>query len=766
MSDTSSREKIYGVDTSERNARLLRIKVIRAIDLQRRDFLGGSGDPYVKVLLQTRENRNQTIDIARTRTIPKTLNPMWNQDFIFRVDPTKHRLVFEIYDQNRLTKDEFLGMFFVELNLNIPYESAEQAMLTREYPLLKRSVLQRVRGSVTIGFCYLNPNTPSPVTTNPTENENAPPPQQQQTDSGFVLVNHESNTSESVVPTPEAPLPRGWEVVFIARKDAAGRTYYVDHNSRTTTWHHPTGTAAATPQRPQPQVGDRRQIDDMEVNNSRTNATATSLSTSRTSVTSAPTDDLGPLPPGWQMSKTDNDRSFFIDHINKRTTWVDPRTGKPSPLPSAQSELNPNGPLPEHWEVRTLPDGRVYYIDHLNKITTWTDPRVAGPAVPYSRDYEAKYRAFRRNLPRPRPNTPQQVEIHVHRKDVMETSFRVIMGMKELELLKSRLWIVFDGERGLDYGGLSREWFLILSREVFNPYYGLFEYSAIDNYTLQINPLSGLFNEEHIKYFRFIGRIIAMAIYHGKLLEAFFIRPFYKMLLSKPITLADMESVDREYYQSLKYILENDPTDLDLYFVVSEEVLGDLREHELKPGGQHIQVTDENKQEYIEMVINYRFVQRIATQMNALKLGFQDILSLENIKMFDEKEVELLISGLGEINVNDWRMHTMYKGGYRPDDPVIQHFWKAIGSLKPEERTRLLQFVTGTSRLPMNGFRELWGSSGPQLFTIERWGDRTKLPRAHTCFNRIDLPPYESYQDLRQKLVQAMEMSEAFEGVD
>ncbi|CAF4577972.1 unnamed protein product, partial [Rotaria sp. Silwood2] len=290
----------------------------------------------------------------------------------------------------------------------------------------------------------------------------------------------------------------------------------------------------------------------------------------------------------------------------------------------------------------------------------------------------------------------------------------------------SRVWVVFDGERGLDYVGLSREWFLILSREIFNPYYGLFEYSAIDNYTLQVNPLSGLLNEEHIKYFRFIGRIIALAVYHGKLLEAFFIRPFYKMLLSKSITLADMESVDREYYQSLKYILDNDPTDLDLYFVVSEEVLGDLREHELKPGGQHIQVNEQNKQEYIELVINYRFVQRIALQMNALKQGFQDILPLETIKIFDEKEVELLISGLGDINVNDWRMHTMYKGGYTPDNPVIQNFWKAIGSLKPEERTRLLQFVTGTSRLPMNGFRELWGSTGPQLFTIEKWGDRTK----------------------------------------
>ncbi|CAF0743353.1 unnamed protein product [Rotaria sp. Silwood1] len=755
MSDTASREKIYGADASEHNTRLLRVKVLRAVDLQRRDFLGGSSDPYVKILLQTRENRNQTIDIAITRTIPKTLNPLWNQDFTFRVDPTKHRLAFEVYDQNKITKDDFLGMFFVELNLNIPYESAEQSMLTRDYPLLKRSVLQRVRGSVTIGLCYINQN--SPVTRkDSTENENA-----SAQEAGFEIVNRE----DTVEPTPaiaETPLPPGWE----QRQDGHGRIYYVDHNTRTTTWTRPNGRTAAASQRPQQQVGDRRQIDDMDVNNARTSIATGPVTASRIATPTASTDDLGPLPPGWQMSKTENERAFFIDHINKRTTWIDPRTGKPTPIPSAQRELNQNGPLPSHWEARTLPDGRVYYIDHLNKTTTWTDPRVAGPTVPYSRDYAEKYKAFRHYLPRPKSHVGSQVEIHVNRKDIMESSFRVIMSIKDTEVLKTRLWIVFDGERGLDYGGLSREWFLILSREIFNPYYGLFEYSAIDNYTLQINALSGLFNEDHIKYFRFIGRIIALAIYHGKLLEAFFIRPFYKMLLSKPVTLADMESVDREYYQSLKYIVDNDPEDLDLFFVVSEEVLGDLREHELKPGGQHIQVTEQNKHEYIDLVINYRFVQRIASQMNALKQGFQDILPFEAIRMFDEKEVELLISGLGDINVDDWRRHTMYKGGYTPDNPVIQNFWKAIGSLKPEERTRLLQFVTGTSRLPMNGFRELWGSTGPQLFTIEKWGDRTKLPRAHTCFNRLDLPPYESYQDLRQKLIQAMEMSEAFEGVD
>jgi E3 ubiquitin-protein ligase NEDD4 len=695
------------------------------------------------------------VDIARTRTVPKTLNPLWNQDFIFRVDPSKHRLAFEIYDQNKVTKDEFLGMFFVELNLNIPTESPEQPILTKDYPLLKRSVLQRVRGHATIGLCYINPPTIE-TRTSSSESENTV-----QNEPGFEVINHR-DVAESIPTGPEPPLPPGWE----ERKDGSGRTYYVDHNSRTTTWGRPNGRAPAVPSRPQQQVADRHQIDDMDSNNARSNATTNSMTVARGTTTGGSTDDLGPLPPGWQMSKADNERPFFIDHINKRTTWIDPRTGKPSPQPAAQRELNQSGALPEHWEVRTLPDGRMYYIDHLNKTTTWTDPRVAGPTVPYSRDYQAKYHCFRRSLPRAKPHVAPQIELHINRKDVMETSFRAVMSVKDVETFKARLWIVFDGERGLDYGGLSREWFLILSREMFNPYYGLFEYSAIDNYTLQINPLSGLFNEEHIKYFRFIGRIIAMAIYHGKLLEAFFIRPFYKMLLSKPITLADMESVDREYYQSLKYIVDNDPTDLDLYFVVSEEVLGDLREHELKPGGQHIQVTEENKQEYIELVINYRFVQRIALQMNALRQGFQEILPLESLKVFDEKEVELLISGLGEINVNDWRTHTVYKGGYTPDNPVIQNFWKAIGSFNTEERTRLLQFITGTSRLPMNGFRELWGSSGPQSFTIEKWGDRTKLPRAHTCFNRIDLPPYESYQDLRQKLIQAMEMSEAFEGVD
>ena len=142
------------------------------------------------------------------------------------------------------------------------------------------------------------------------------------------------------------------------------------------------------------------------------------------------------------------------------------------------------------------------------------------------------------------------------------------------------------------YGGVAREWFYLLSKEMFNPYYGLFEYSSVDRYTLQINPNSGTFQEDHLKCFQFIGRVAGMAVFHGKLLDAFFIRPFYKMMLGKDITIRDMEAVDPEYYNSLDYIRKNDPEPLCLTFSVDDEILGT---QDLIENGRNIDVTEENK---------------------------------------------------------------------------------------------------------------------------------------------------------------------------
>ncbi|KAK9955106.1 hypothetical protein ABG768_015005 [Culter alburnus] len=477
------------------------------------------------------------------------------------------------------------------------------------------------------------------------------------------------------------------------------------------------------------------------------------------------------LPPGWEMRIAPNGRPFFIDHNSRTTTWEDPRLKYPVHM-RTKASLDPGdlGPLPPGWEERVHADGRTFYIDHNTKKTQWEDPRlqspaITGPAVPYSREFKQKYDYFRKKLKKP-ADIPNRFEMKLHRNNIFEESYRRIMSLKRPDSLKARLWIEFESEKGLDYGGVAREWFFLLSKEMFNPYYGLFEYSATDNYTLQINPNSGLCNEDHLSYFKFIGRVAGMAVYHGKLLDGFFIRPFYKMMLGKQITLNDMESVDSEYYNSLKWILENDPTELDLRFCIDEDNFGQTYQVDLKPSGSDMVVTNDNKKEYIDLVIQWRFVNRVQKQMNAFLEGFTELIPIDLIKIFDENELELLMCGLGDVDVNDWRQHTVYKNGYCPNHPVIQWFWKAVLLMDAEKRIRLLQFVTGTSRVPMNGFAELYGSNGPQLFTIEQWGTPDKLPRAHTCFNRLDLPTYETFEDLREKLLMAVENAQGFEGVD
>ncbi|XP_051532784.1 E3 ubiquitin-protein ligase NEDD4-like isoform X6 [Myxocyprinus asiaticus] len=605
-------------------------------------------------------------------------------------------------------------------------------------------------------------------------------------------------------------LPPGWE----ERKDPKGRTYYVNHNNRSTTWTRPIlqhtedgvstssaeagGATAATPPAStpssssghlsEPQVRRPRSLSSPTVtlsstlegaNNSKIRRavkdTFSNPQSPQPSPYSSPKSqhkaNQSFLPPGWEMRIAPNGRPFFIDHNSRTTTWEDPRLKYPVHM-RTKASLDPGdlGPLPPGWEERVHADGRTFYIDHNTKKTQWEDPRlqspaITGPAVPYSREFKQKYDYFRKKLKKP-ADIPNRFEMKLHRNNIFEESYRRIMSLKKPDNLKARLWIEFESEKGLDYGGVAREWFFLLSKEMFNPYYGLFEYSATDNYTLQINPNSGLCNEDHLSYFKFIGRVAGMAVYHGKLLDGFFIRPFYKMMLGKQITLNDMESVDSEYYNSLKWILENDPTELDLRFCIDEDNFGQTYQVDLKPSGSDMVVTNDNKKEYIDLVIQWRFVNRVQKQMNAFLEGFTELIPIDLIKIFDENELELLMCGLGDVDVNDWRQHTVYKNGYCPNHPVIQWFWKAVLLMDAEKRIRLLQFVTGTSRVPMNGFAELYGSNGPQLFTIEQWGTPDKLPRAHTCFNRLDLPTYESFEDLREKLLMAVENAQGFEGVD
>lgn len=556
------------------------------------------------------------------------------------------------------------------------------------------------------------------------------------------------NTKSTSWERPQ-PLPPGWEM----RRDMRGRVYYVDHNTRTTTWQRPNSERL---QHYQEWQGQRVHI--VQQGNQRFLYPQHQVSQMPgPSMLTDDEDELGPLPAGWEKRVQPEGRVYFVNHKNRTTQWEDPRT-------QGQEEL----PLPPGWEIRYTEDNKRYFVDHNTKTTTFDDPRPGAPKGPkgaygvplaYERSFKWKISQFRFLC---QSNAlPSHIKIQVSRQTLFEDSFHTIMRLPAYEL-RRRLYIIFKGEEGLDYGGISREWFFLVSHEALNPMYCLFEYANKNNYSLQINPASYV-NPEHLTYFKFIGRFIAMALYHGRFIYSGFTMPFYKRMLGKKLVMKDIESIDPEFYNSLVWVKENniDECGLELYFSVDFEVLGQVVHHELKKNGDKERVTEENKEEYLGLMTDWRMTRGIEQQTQAFLDGFNEVVPIEWLKYFDERELELLLCGMQEIDVDDWQRHTIYRHYTRSSKPVVW-FWQFVKQSDNEKRARLLQFVTGTCRVPVGGFGELVGSNGPQRFCIEKVGKESWLPRSHTCFNRLDLPPYKSYEQLVEKLTYAIEETDTF----
>ncbi len=162
------------------------------------------------------------------------------------------------------------------------------------------------------------------------------------------------------------------------------------------------------------------------------------------------------------------------------------------------------------------------------------------------------------------------IVVHIRRDHIFEDSFRELYR-RSSEELKGNLYIQFEGEEGQDVGGLLREWYLIIAREMFNPNYALFQLTSGDRVTYIPNALSYV-NPNHLNYFKFIGRVIAKAIYDNKLLDCYFTRSFYKHILGKPVHFSDIEAEDYAFYQGMVYLLEHNYGDLGIDLNFTTEV--------------------------------------------------------------------------------------------------------------------------------------------------------------------------------------------------
>lgn len=241
-------------------------------------------------------------------------------------------------------------------------------------------------------------------------------------------------------------------------------------------------------------------------------------------------ESLGPLPPGWEQRKTNTGRVYYVDHNNRTTQFTDPRlnghvinmirrqnqvnannsstanntTSNGSPASNGSSstgQQQPSATTNNHYSNGTRPCGSSTSNDST-RIPTTNSSQLPVPAdlpqgllessehLPkYRRDLDVKLRNLRSELQTLQPQSGH-CRLEVSRAEIFEESYRLIMKMRPKDMRK-RLMVKFRGEEGLDYGGVAREWLHLLSREMLNPQYGLFQYSREDNYTLQINPDSG-----------------------------------------------------------------------------------------------------------------------------------------------------------------------------------------------------------------------------------------------------------------------------------
>ncbi|KAG8435235.1 hypothetical protein GDO86_013257 [Hymenochirus boettgeri] len=333
--------------------------------------------------------------------------------------------------------------------------------------------------------------------------------------------------------------------------------------------------------------------------------------------------------------------------------------------------------------------------------------------------------------------------------------------------LKKKLKVTFVGEAGLDMGGLTKEWFLLLIRQIFHPDYGMFTYHKDSN----CHWFSS-FKCDNYSEFRLVGTLMGLAVYNSITLDIRFPPCCYKKLLSPPVVpcdpnipvgiasvnLDDLCQIMPELAHGLNELLTYDGNvEEDFYstFQVFQEEFGVIKSYNLKPGGDKIPVTNQNRKEYVQLYVDYLLNKSIYKQFSAFYYGFHSVCASNALMLLRPEEVEILVCGSPDLDLHALQRNTQYEG-YLKTDITVRHFWDVVLGFPLELQKKLLHFATGSDRVPVGGMVDL-------NFKISKTETPTNwLPTAHTCFNQLCLPPYKTKKELKQKLTIAISNAEGF----
>ncbi|XP_028293840.1 apoptosis-resistant E3 ubiquitin protein ligase 1 [Gouania willdenowi] len=384
-----------------------------------------------------------------------------------------------------------------------------------------------------------------------------------------------------------------------------------------------------------------------------------------------------------------------------------------------------------------------------------------------SETFQDKVNFFQRELrhihsKRPRTKTCLKVTRHT----ILDSSLKATRNFSVSDWSKN-FEIVFQDEEALDWGGPRREWFELICKALFDTSNQLFTRFSDNNQGL-VHPNAERPQHLRLKIYEFAGRIVGKCLYESalggaykQLVRARFTRSFLAQIIGLRMNYKYFETDDQEFYKTkVCFILNNDVSEMDLVFAEEKySKSGQLEKVvELISGGAQIAVNNENKMHYLNLLAQYRLASQVRDEVDHFLKGLNELVPENLLAIFDENELELLMCGTGNINVQDFKAHAVIVGGsWHFREKVMKWFWAVVSSFTQEELARLLQFTTGSSQLPPGGFNTLCPS-----FQIIAAPTHSTLPTAHTCFNQLCLPTYDSYEELHKLLKLAI--SEGSEG--
>ncbi|XP_042246341.1 probable E3 ubiquitin-protein ligase HERC3 isoform X1 [Thunnus maccoyii] len=344
--------------------------------------------------------------------------------------------------------------------------------------------------------------------------------------------------------------------------------------------------------------------------------------------------------------------------------------------------------------------------------------------------------------------------LHVRRNHLVSDTLRELTMYSDVDL-KKPLKVIFDGEEAVDAGGVTKEFFLLLLKELMDPVYGMFTHYKESNLLW----FSDKCFVEH-NWFHLIGIICGLAIYNSTVVDLHFPLALYKKLLSVVPTLEDFMELSPTEARSLQQLLDYEGGDVEetflLNFAITRENYGMTEVKELIPGGEHISVDKNNRKEFVDAYLRYVFSDSASEQYSAFSSGFLKVCGGEILSLFQPSELMAMVVGNSNYNWEEMEKNAVYKGEYSATHPTVRLFWEVFHEFPLEKKKQFLLFLTGSDRIPIHGMESL------RIVIQSTTAEEHYLPVAHTCYNLLDMPRYQTKDTLRRRLTQAVEQYEGF----